>query len=176
MALISCPECGNSISDKSERCIHCGYPIKEYIEKETPKETKQVDLSNRICIINGRKYDLTEIYNITLDGEDPDKLMKKTIEGLTSLDRFHLRDAMRKLKCVPPVFNSRDVLYEGKIMNYRKKEAIIAEKRANSPVRCPKCKSTSIATTNRGYSLVWGFIGSGKPMNVCQKCGYKWKP
>ncbi len=53
-----------------------------------------------------------------------------------------------------------------------------AEKRrkASEPVRCPKCGSTSIATTNRGYSLVWGFIGSGNPMNVCQKCGYKFKP
>lgn len=50
-----------------------------------------------------------------------------------------------------------------------------AEK-ASAPVKCPKCGSTSIATVNRGYSLVWGFIGSGKPMNVCQKCGYKFDP
>lgn len=27
MALISCPECGKDISDKSAMCIHCGYPI-----------------------------------------------------------------------------------------------------------------------------------------------------
>lgn len=40
---------------------------------------------------------------------------------------------------------------------------------------CPKCGSTSLATVNRGFSLLTGFIGSGKPMNVCQKCGYKWK-
>lgn len=42
--------------------------------------------------------------------------------------------------------------------------------------KCPKCKSTAIATTNRGFSLITGFIGSGKPMNVCQNCGHKWKP
>lgn len=47
---------------------------------------------------------------------------------------------------------------------------------STAPVRCPKCGSTSIATTNRGYSVVTGFIGSGKPMNVCQKCGYRFKP
>ena len=40
---------------------------------------------------------------------------------------------------------------------------------------CPKCASPSIATINRGYSIIWGFIGSGKPVNVCQNCGYKWK-
>lgn len=41
---------------------------------------------------------------------------------------------------------------------------------------CPKCASPSIATTNRGYSIVTGFIGSGKPINVCQNCGHKWEP
>ena len=43
-------------------------------------------------------------------------------------------------------------------------------------IKCPKCNSTSIATINRGYSIVWGFLGSGKPVNVCQKCGHKFKP
>lgn len=43
-------------------------------------------------------------------------------------------------------------------------------------VQCPKCNSTSIATMPRGYHLLWGLIGSGNPVNVCQKCGYKWKP
>lgn len=31
MALINCPECGKEISDKSEMCIHCGYPLAEKI-------------------------------------------------------------------------------------------------------------------------------------------------
>jgi len=43
-------------------------------------------------------------------------------------------------------------------------------------VKCPKCKCTDIGVANRGYSLIWGFIGSGKSMNVCKKCGHKWKP
>lgn len=28
MSLINCPECEKEISDKSEKCIHCGYPIR----------------------------------------------------------------------------------------------------------------------------------------------------
>lgn len=43
-------------------------------------------------------------------------------------------------------------------------------------IRCPKCGSTSIQTVNRGYSFWTGFLGSGSPRNVCQKCGHKWKP
>ncbi len=43
-------------------------------------------------------------------------------------------------------------------------------------LNCPKCGSTNIQLTNRGFSLMTGFIGSGSPRNVCQKCGFKWKP
>lgn len=46
----------------------------------------------------------------------------------------------------------------------------------SNKVHCPKCGCTDIGVTNRGYSLMLGFIGSGKSMNVCKKCGYKWKP
>ena len=49
------------------------------------------------------------------------------------------------------------------------------KKAEESKPRCPKCGSTSIATVNKGYSLLTGFLGSGKPMNVCQSCGHKWK-
>lgn len=48
-------------------------------------------------------------------------------------------------------------------------------KRENDKPRCPKCGSTSLSTVNKGYSLLTGFLGSGKPMNVCQSCGHKWK-
>ncbi len=33
MALIKCPECGKEISDKSEICVHCGYPLKNVMEE-----------------------------------------------------------------------------------------------------------------------------------------------
>lgn len=43
-------------------------------------------------------------------------------------------------------------------------------------VKCPKCGSTQITTGTRGYSIVWGFVGSGKTMNRCAKCGHRWQP
>lgn len=45
-----------------------------------------------------------------------------------------------------------------------------------SQVRCPKCHSTQIVTGQRGYSMVWGFLGSNKTMNRCANCGHKWEP
>ena len=43
-------------------------------------------------------------------------------------------------------------------------------------LRCPKCGSTSITTEERGYDIMWGFLGSSRKKNLCQKCGYKWWP
>ena len=41
MALIDCPECGRKISDKSEICIGCGFPILDYLKKEL--ENKKIE-------------------------------------------------------------------------------------------------------------------------------------
>lgn len=45
MALIKCPECGKEISDKSDKCIHCGFPL-----RSTPLLQEN---------INGQYYDVT---------------------------------------------------------------------------------------------------------------------
>lgn len=37
MALIKCPECGNSISDKAEKCPHCGLPASYFKDTSDPK-------------------------------------------------------------------------------------------------------------------------------------------
>lgn len=69
--------------------------------------------------------------------------------------------------------NDDPIEYELKIAQFR--EIAERKKAEDSKPRCPKCGSTSIATVNKGYSLLTGFLGSGKPMNVCQSCGHKWK-
>lgn len=50
------------------------------------------------------------------------------------------------------------------------------QEQESNQIRCPRCGSTQIGVINRGYSLFSGFLGSGSARNVCQKCGYKWKP
>jgi rubrerythrin len=45
-----------------------------------------------------------------------------------------------------------------------------------STLKCPRCGSTSVATTARGVSMFWGFIGANKTVNRCGNCGYTWKP
>ena len=46
MALIKCPECEKSISDKAEICIHCGYPIKTSKIQDTEKGESSSKINN----------------------------------------------------------------------------------------------------------------------------------
>ena len=64
---------------------------------------------------------------------------------------------------------------EAELRRQQEYEAKRREYRAKGIPTCPRCGSHSIATINRGYSIVSGFVGSGKPINVCQICGHKWK-
>ena len=45
MALIKCPECKQSISDKASKCPKCGYPIQEYLNG-IAKEVEREDINN----------------------------------------------------------------------------------------------------------------------------------
>lgn len=63
MALIVCPECGKEVSDKSEFCIHCGYP-----------------LINTKCNINGVIYDFKE--------ELPIALLEKTDDYIGAIGKI----------------------------------------------------------------------------------------
>lgn len=46
LALIICPECGKEVSDQSERCINCGYPL---IKQNTDEnEIQEQNLDNKV--------------------------------------------------------------------------------------------------------------------------------
>lgn len=144
--LIQCPECGKEISDKSDKCIHCGYPLQ--------------DKSKNICVINGKEYDLSFLLDDSTEYKD--KLIM--FSQLTDCYIIAAMDEIKKIsetKIIPS------------FLNITTKAQI---KEENNKPHCPKCGSSAITTVNRGFSIVAGFIGSGSPRNVCQKCGHKWKP
>lgn len=55
-------------------------------------------------------------------------------------------------------------------------ESLSKNSQKNNVLKCPKCGSTAVTTGQKGFSLLTGFWGSGKTVNRCGKCGYKWKP
>lgn len=167
MALIKCPECGKEISDKSSACIHCGYPLnteKPFSNLSYDKLYKVVLLkfepNNKVKIIQK----LRDVFEISL-GEA--RVYTETTPRVIAMNIDGSR--CEKIKSeLESVGAHLDIIETGKKTS--------SSATGNNTVKCPHCGAISIATINRGYSMVWGFVGSGNAMNVCQKCGYKWKP
>lgn len=151
LVLIQCPECGNEISDKAKLCIHCGFPL------------KQTD----IIVINGKEFPCEEIVQ-AIDNYKNKKINKDDFASIVMrfINNTHMLSIHYSLKLCNYIEDNLEI---PKSFNGE------SEEEQNKP-HCPKCNSTAISTITRGYSFIKGFVGSGKSMNVCQKCGYKWQP
>lgn len=66
MALIRCPECGNSISDRAEKCPHCGLPASYFssLSKNTPhmKEAR-LDYKNLQNVLISFERDHAQLFS-----------------------------------------------------------------------------------------------------------------
>lgn len=178
MALINCPECNKEISSHAKSCIHCGYPIEELVDIKNGHIAVRQHKNNNtnICIIDGVSHDLTEIKNELIklptgklsNKDDKDKLGRiqdklcYQIDGFSIFAAIMLTNEIRNSGEVPASFNAEQ--YAAKF------------KQDDGLIHCPRCDSTNVVTGQRGYSMMWGFIGSNRTMNRCAKCGHKWEP
>lgn len=93
------------------------------------------------------------------------------IEISNTLEFF---EAMLELKEKDPIE------YQLKLSQFRnqisQQEQAKKQSLSSNQPKCPRCKSTAITAGQRGYSLIWGFFGSGNTVNRCSNCGHKWKP
>lgn len=154
--LISCPECGKSISDKSDKCVYCGYPISNIQDR-------------KICIIDGIARDLTD---------KADDIINLKCNPLSTFVYEYNMNPVHASTLYSLILATRQIPKEYDSSKMKDYEELIKKLEKGQPdvPKCPKCGSTAIGVANRGYSLVWGFIGSGKSMNVCKNCGHKWSP
>lgn len=168
MALIVCPECGMKVSSMAKNCVHCGYPISNTEQPESGS-TLSNNL-NCLCNINGRLYDLSDLKHYVLNrNPSTDKHPFGVIADWTNKIDGASADGVGKLMAI---IQKSGTIPESFDMN----AYVISKPKFDDVVRCPKCKSTQIVTGQRGYSVVWGFLGSNKTMNRCAKCGHKWEP
>lgn len=157
MALIKCPECGKDVSSLSETCIHCGFPLK-HVHKQG------------MCIIDGKVHDLSSIrdrfMSANLDNkEETNEIVRDLYHQVGSISIYAAAELARiilKTGEVPETYDGSHLTRQSK--------------KDDGKLHCPKCNSTNVTTGSRGYSMVWGFIGSGKTVNRCGKCGHKWEP
>lgn len=155
MALIACPECGKEVSDKSEVCIHCGYP-----------------LINTKCNINGVIYDFKEELPIALLEKTDDyvsamgKIRKKT--SLTLMDADDLVNIIREIKAIPEIFTPKYPLEDREKLYENSKE---------KSIECPYCHSKDtkkISNISKAGSVaLFGVFALGKTSKQfhCNQCG-----
>lgn len=152
MSIIICSECGKEISDKSEVCIHCGYPLINYT-----------------CNINGIKYNLKEeLAMSSIDGEDWIKaignLRRKT--NLSFVDGSDLIEIIRDTKKIPTTFTPKYPLKNRNELNNN-----------SSKVECPYCHSTDTkkisGMSKAGAVALFGIFALSKASKQwhCNKCG-----
>lgn len=167
MAIINCPECNGIVSTFADVCPHCGYPIKNELSNSEHKD----DIMYNVIYQYADKLMagvFTEILGVS-KREDAEHVfrhpcfIKKNVslkEATTIKSKLEARGAhiaiVRSDECIDEIATLRKYDIE--------------------PIRCPKCKSTSISTGARGFSVMSGFVGAGKTVNRCAKCGYTWKP
>ena len=172
MSLIKCPECGKEISDKSVQCIHCGYPLNNKTdisqdviyagyESNTVKYKNQTKLIG--CIRPLLKLDLTSSKRII---DNPPYTLFRSDSKEQADWIFNTLNPFQCKIILQETYNAviPNAELDSYIMN------------GGSTIICPNCGSNQITTGQRGFSFLTGFIGSGKTINRCGKCGWKWEP
>ena len=189
MALIKCPECKREVSDKAEACIHCGYPIAKLRGCNNIIKESASSSSYKIRVIdipNSDRESMSAVLVRAITGlkmPDASTLIRKNyspiiMAGLSMEDAEVIKRIFGNEEinvAIEPDKNSTqrttlNVNAKGKIgveaINY-----FIPKQDDNDFLFCPRCRSKLVDTVS-----VTTFFSWGEPMNVCQKCGYEWKP
>lgn len=149
MALVECPECKKEISDKSNMCIHCGFPMNK--------------MKNSICVINNTPYDFLVVLN-KIQNNEPIGLVIRTIRGICDMslsDSKKLYDYIIENHAIPESFECEIIINQ-----------------SNQP-KCPTCGSVNIrkiSATKKAASIIGlGILSNniGKTYQ-CLNCKYKW--
>lgn len=147
--LIKCPECKKEISNKSNMCIHCGFPMNK--------------MKNSICVINNTPYDFLVVLN-KIQNNEPIGLVIRTIRGICDMslsDSKKLYDYIIENHAIPESFECEIIINQ-----------------SNQP-KCPTCGSVNIrkiSATKKAASIIGlGILSNniGKTYQ-CLNCKYKW--
>lgn len=171
MALIKCPECGKEISDKASACIHCGYPLQKL------PESIESNISYKVVIPTYNGASPTKIPAIgivrEITGMDIAEAKAFVEQNSTSVI---VKDGLSQNQANIIMQKFKAIGVDAKVYGSTEPVAFVNPSMDKNVICCPKCGSTKYHAGARGFGLVTGFIGSGKTVLTCLKCGHRWKP
>lgn len=200
MALIKCPECGKEISDKAPTCIHCGYPLNLNQNLSTcyPSKDKEPSAANGSSAENGivsvSALEKLEVLFCTKCGKENKAGSSfcgycgtpfSPFANETSESDIDLAYYKANLK-----MQQQALLMQQQELEEMRRQTEQQKMQYDSMMKCPRCGSTSLSGSKKGYGvgkgvvgaailgpfgLVAGNIGSKKVIVTCIKCGYKFK-
>ena len=144
MALIKCPECGQEISDKSDKCIHCGFPL-----RNTPFLQEN---------INGKYYDVNFLTDKSISQAKKITMLRE----MTNYD-IDLMDAKKMVLKYHPTTQQQE-------SNKKVENNILRCPTCNST----KVKKISATSKVIGASMFGLFSKTARSQFKCEHCGYKW--
>lgn len=192
-----CPDCGTQCDSKF--CPSCGRNL-QGMEAEKPVEKVIPPLSEPYYYErNGKTVDLHKVmrnfrngwrksgaYNYVMTEFGISK--EEAREILDPLYAAHADEEFTFWASLGASFSMTAELQKEEqqaIINKRlNRKKHIAELKKSGVAYCPKCLSTSVTATKRGFSAgqaywggeLFGMVGANEIKCVCLKCGHKWKP
>ena len=159
MAVIACPECGKSVSDKAENCIHCGYPLISPLTKLCPKMNQLwkaeqwqecLNVCNEILLIDPKNYvailrlELCKVYmnddlSTALSGYE------KAVKAFNESTDVSSADADRFALCIRELFNCAVRNYN-KLLETRESLGKLRNQVSGYQLFAPLGSTTSVAS------------------------------
>lgn len=187
MALIICPECGKTISDKAEKCNCCGCPI----EKKGGLYKLVLTSVGREVIKTIKLVRETNGYGLKEAKDCVDYLPSVVVDGVTFEEVKQLQSIFTDLGNITSIEDSLltvrndAIVIEGQCN--RETEAITAQKsnvtKQNIPdytagfnlkqTKCPSCQSDDIKKSS-GISILGIFSRKAGKKWHCNNCGNEW--
>ena len=187
MSLVICPECKNEVSEYTESCPKCGFPIQEYIRKHELSDFQKVFICPKCGNYelyfdfnpNAPKHLVCEFCNTPFIQTDLDtnEFERQSLQEWRNGNKSFEADVAKKY--------GNDMFDE---QAYQNRENILAQQKRNKHQqqstqknipKCPTCGSTNIRKISASKKMA-GAIGFGlfsktaRSQFECLDCKYKW--
>lgn len=195
MGLIICPDCGEKISEHSEICIKCGFPLQKFLKEHNITNVSGVLVCPKCAYIyNGWdmiRYDLPQHLKCEYCGtivvqtnEDIEEIFKLSVprskEEEYKSKSINLAKEFGNNQFDENAFNDRLHKIDQKIQDYIKQiDSKNQQSQQSNQPKCPTCGSTNIEKISVSKKAFGGFLFGVFSSDVrntmhCKNCGAKW--